>query len=52
VGAAELELPQQRRELDISDLSGRIQTRRDVAGQAGGSIGSDADQSLTQYVNW
>jgi Tol biopolymer transport system component len=41
-----------RNELDISDLSGRIQTRRDVADQAGGSIGSDADQSLTQYVSW
>jgi Tol biopolymer transport system component len=41
-----------RNELDVSDLSGRIRTRRDVADQAGGSIGSDAQQSLTQYVGW
>jgi Tol biopolymer transport system component len=41
-----------RNELDVSDLSGRIRTRRDVADVSGGSIGSDAEQSVTQYVGW
>lgn len=41
-----------RDELDICDLSGRINSRRDVADQSGGSIGSDAEQSTTQYVGW
>ena len=41
-----------RDELDVSDLSGRIHTRRDAADQAGGSLGSDDDQSVTQYVSW
>jgi hypothetical protein len=41
-----------RNELDVSDLSGRIRSRRDVADQSGGSIGSDAQQSVTQYVDW
>ena len=39
-------------ELDVSDLSGRVRTRRVVAGQSGASIGSDAEQSITQYVGW
>ncbi len=41
-----------RNELDVSDLSGRIRSRRDVADQSGGSIGSDAQQSVTHYVDW
>lgn len=41
-----------RSELDVSNLSGRIRSRRDVADQSGGSIGSDAQQSVTQYVDW
>jgi Tol biopolymer transport system component len=41
-----------RDELDICDLSGRIRSRRDVADQAGGSLGSDAQQSSAQYVGW
>lgn len=41
-----------RNELDVSDLRGRIHTRRDIADQAGGSIGTDAEQSLTQYLSW
>jgi hypothetical protein len=41
-----------RNELDICDLGGRISVRRDIADQAGGSIGSDADQSVAQYVDW
>jgi dipeptidyl aminopeptidase/acylaminoacyl peptidase len=41
-----------RNELDICDLGGRIAVRRDIADQAGGSIGSDADQSVAQYVDW
>lgn len=41
-----------RDELDVSDLSGRIRSRRDVADQSGGSIGSDAQQSVTHYVDW
>ncbi len=41
-----------RNELDVSDLSGRIRSRHDVADQAGGGMGSDAQQSVTQYVGW
>ncbi len=41
-----------RNELDVTDVSGRIRSRRDIADQAGGSIGSDAQQSVTQYVGW
>lgn len=41
-----------RNELDVSDLTGRILTRRDTADQAGGSIGSDAEQSVSQYLAW
>ena len=41
-----------RNELDVTDLSGRVRSRRDVADQSGGSIGSDAQQSVTQYVDW
>jgi hypothetical protein len=41
-----------RNELDVSELSGRIRSRRDIADQSGGSIGSDAQQSVTQYVDW
>lgn len=41
-----------RNELDVTDLSGRIRSRRDVADQSGGSIGSDAQQTVTQYIDW
>lgn len=41
-----------RNELDVSDLSGRIRSRQDIADEAGGSLGSDAQQSVTQYVSW
>jgi hypothetical protein len=41
-----------RNELDICDLRGRIRSRHDVADRAGGSLGSDAQQSDTQYLGW
>jgi Tol biopolymer transport system component len=41
-----------RNELDVCNLSGRIRSRRDVADQSGGGLGSEAQQSITQYVGW
>jgi hypothetical protein len=41
-----------RNELDVADLSGRIHSRRDIADQSFGSIGSDAEQTITTYIGW
>jgi len=41
-----------RDELDVSDLSGRIQMRTDIADNGTGSYSEESDQSVTQYVSW
>jgi hypothetical protein len=39
-------------ELDLADLSGRVRSRRVIAGQSGGSIGSDGSQSAVGDLGW
>jgi hypothetical protein len=41
-----------RDELDVADLSGRIRSRRDIADQSAGSLGSTGEQTTTTYIAW
>jgi len=41
-----------RDELDVADLSGRIRSRRDIADQSAGSLGSAVEQTTATYIAW